>query len=200
MRNWYGALGCLCIWVSLAACAGEAGPAEGGVDVSTEQQELVINTCRWRCTATAACSTTCQVEDEAMTCADYGICANLDSDGDGVLDATDNCDYTPNANQADCDGDGIGTACDSDNAVWQQVSDTLCYIDKDTHIPHFDLEFYAERLYHDVSSCGSAPRYQRYLKDQATCFNVSTQTCCQQFIPSMPAITNCTKVDQNFCH
>ncbi|NEW80444.1 MAG: T9SS type A sorting domain-containing protein [Gelidibacter sp.] len=38
---------------------------------------------------------------------------NVDSDGDGVLDAVDNCPTAANANQADIDGDGIGDVCDS---------------------------------------------------------------------------------------
>ena len=35
-----------------------------------------------------------------------------DSDGDGVLDATDNCPAIPNTAQTDSDGDGIGDLCD----------------------------------------------------------------------------------------
>jgi hypothetical protein len=38
-----------------------------------------------------------------------------DADGDGVPDATDNCPLTPNANQNDTDGDGIGNVCDPIN-------------------------------------------------------------------------------------
>jgi len=38
----------------------------------------------------------------------------LDADGDGVLDADDNCPNEANADQADQDGDGIGDVCDSD--------------------------------------------------------------------------------------
>jgi formylglycine-generating enzyme required for sulfatase activity len=34
-----------------------------------------------------------------------------DSDGDGILDAADNCPLVANPDQADCDGDGIGNAC-----------------------------------------------------------------------------------------
>ncbi len=38
-----------------------------------------------------------------------------DSDGDGVLDASDNCPTVSNANQADNDGDRSGDVCDSDD-------------------------------------------------------------------------------------
>ena len=39
---------------------------------------------------------------------------NLDQDGDGVLDITDNCIYVQNPNQANMDGDAQGDACDGD--------------------------------------------------------------------------------------
>ena len=40
------------------------------------------------------------------------VVAPPDADQDGVPDDTDNCDSTPNLNQADTDLDGIGNACD----------------------------------------------------------------------------------------
>ena len=44
-----------------------------------------------------------------------GICgcgiADTDTDLDTVADCIDNCPLVPNADQADCDGDGYGTAC-----------------------------------------------------------------------------------------
>ena len=41
--------------------------------------------------------------------------ANLDTDGDGVNDASDNCPTTPNSNQLNTDGDSQGDACDGDD-------------------------------------------------------------------------------------
>lgn len=37
---------------------------------------------------------------------------DLDADDDGVLDSEDNCLATPNVDQADSDGDGVGDVCD----------------------------------------------------------------------------------------
>jgi hypothetical protein len=43
------------------------------------------------------------------------LSATVDSDRDGIIDATDNCAFRPNFDQADADGDEIGNVCeDSD--------------------------------------------------------------------------------------
>lgn len=38
----------------------------------------------------------------------------MDTDGDGILDTTDNCTLVPNSEQIDTNNDGFGNACDSD--------------------------------------------------------------------------------------
>jgi len=43
--------------------------------------------------------------------------ALIDSDGDGVADATDNCPLVANPDQADTDHDGIGDACETANVA-----------------------------------------------------------------------------------
>jgi hypothetical protein len=43
---------------------------------------------------------------------------DVDTDGDGVINASDNCPNTPNADQADGDGDGVGDVCDNCRAVF----------------------------------------------------------------------------------
>ena len=50
----------------------------------------------------------------------------VDSDGDGVPDADDNCDGVANPGQADIDGDGIGDACDpTDDRTAEQRLEAL---------------------------------------------------------------------------
>jgi len=49
---------------------------------------------------------------------DPGVCGcgtpDTDSDSDGTPDCNDNCPGVANADQADCDSDGVGDACDPD--------------------------------------------------------------------------------------
>jgi len=42
------------------------------------------------------------------------MAGELDTDGDGVLNAIDNCLLVPNPDQRDADHDGYGNACDPD--------------------------------------------------------------------------------------
>lgn len=54
-----------------------------------------------------------------------GTTGPSDSDGDGAPDTTDNCPDTPNADQADADGDDVGDACDSDGSYPENPNDPL---------------------------------------------------------------------------
>jgi hypothetical protein len=56
--------------------------------------------------------------DEGFPDADHdgqANCIDMDDDGDGVLDAVDNCPWTYNPLQEDANGNGIGDACEVDS-------------------------------------------------------------------------------------
>ena len=44
-----------------------------------------------------------------------GLCTGNDSDGDGLVDACDNCPAIVNYSQTDSDGDGVGDACEDND-------------------------------------------------------------------------------------
>ncbi|MBT9554828.1 MAG: choice-of-anchor L domain-containing protein, partial [Myxococcales bacterium] len=50
----------------------------------------------------------------------------IDSDGDGLLDAVDNCPNTKNEDQADVDGDQVGDLCDADIDGDQAMNEIDC--------------------------------------------------------------------------
>ena len=49
-----------------------------------------------------------------------------DLDGDGILDTVDNCPNTPNPDQADTNGDGVGDACSINASAWYCTQDDEC--------------------------------------------------------------------------
>src|SRR6516164_1885303 len=46
----------------------------------------------------------------------FAVCLGTDTDGDGVCDDVDNCPIVANPDQGDLDADGIGDACDPNDA------------------------------------------------------------------------------------
>lgn len=72
--------------------------------------------------------------------------SNPDTDGDGVIDAVDNCPSIPNLDQADHDGDGLGDACDPDNDG-DGIPNT-CDVNSNPGEPDFDRDGIV-----DSSSC-----------------------------------------------
>jgi len=117
-------------------------------------------------------------------------CPNYDTDGDGVLNGNDNCVFTSNANQANCDGDSAGNACDSLNANYQTItSEQTCWTDKDTHtLLYITFEHHVEWLERDMSSCGSPDRWRNRIRQDNDCVNISDSDCCWGLRHSISAV------------
>lgn len=78
-----------------------------GTNVFTMRETSAGNTqCEWVADGAPECN------GPAQTCS-TGDGTAVDTDGDGITDAADNCPIIANADQADNDSDGLGNACDS---------------------------------------------------------------------------------------
>ncbi|HMJ15451.1 MAG TPA: hypothetical protein VK524_28745 [Polyangiaceae bacterium] len=107
-------------------------------DEAREQEQARIGTTK------AAIVTGCPDDAPLCSCAlkNEQICK--DPDRDGLLSLYDNCDYVANPNQANCDGDYSGDACDSNNVTVTRTTQradtpavptgaTYCVYDEDVH-------------------------------------------------------------------
>lgn len=141
--------------------------------------------CSTFCTWQSDCSLDCTDGELFTTCGAYGVCyQNPDDDNDGVYNSLDNCRYVYNPNQADCDGDGIGDACDSENADWRLVWAAPCYIRNISHIYGYKQDRRWQGYYTDDSSCGNPDEY-RYEDEQTQyCYGVYSWSgsliCCYE--------------------
>ena len=140
-----------------------------------------------------------------------GGCGQFDDyDCDGVNNATDNCTDDANTNQADCDNDGYGDVCDATDGIFQATGSVdTCMTDKDSHLPpiYKSFEHHVEQRLVDVSSCNSPDRWNRWIRDEAYCFNLSDQSCCLGLSTSIQQVGDnpsywCASGVRNvdFCH
>jgi len=130
-----------------------------------------------------SCSQSCS---QCLCQEDYNSCLSscqyADSDSDGVLDPSDNCPDTPNANQADCDGDGIGDACDIQDNSWglNSVGASYCGYASALKWNGREIRLYTRDLY--TSACTGATCYKRVQQRTFNCGWYSESTdfdCCR---------------------
>lgn len=131
---------------------------------------------------------------------------NDDCDRDGVPNLVDNCPTVRNASQTDCDNDGRGNACDSQNGIFQPSGgERTCEIDKDRHIFNYDLEHYVEQRYVDITACHSPDRYVKRKAIERTCTRHPLSCCHDKLGDSIrsfgdDAVYWCNRIDQRLCH
>jgi len=121
----------------------------------------------------------------------YGGTAN-DLDADGVPNSSDNCLCRQNSNQANCDGDSDGNACDPLNGVFVKDKRRACRSDAATKLGFWDIGIWYEDRFVDISACKSAPRYNIFKVGGTCTFTVPVEDCCRY------ALENRTR-DGNVC-
>jgi hypothetical protein len=150
------------------------------------------------CDSSSYCSNACTSDcDTPSTCGEYGMC-NPDPDGDG-LTWNDNCPYSYNPYQADCDGDGSGDACDSQNAIYSPISGSSrdCVIIGRTHVGYVDVQMHVETNFTDVSTCGSPDHWFSFELPRYTCYLTSLSSCCASYYGFSECLYN---LNNNTCH
>lgn len=122
------------------------------------QLQFCQTDCMNTCTSSSFCDTGCTLHcDTPSTCGEYGLCDPYpDPDGDSLISNDDNCPFTYNPDQANCDGDQAGDACDSQNATYQQLTPWQpCYVVDRAHFGYMDQTLWQEAVFRDTSSCHS---------------------------------------------
>ena len=87
------------------------------------------------------------IVDDVATVVDVSLDSDSpDTDGDGVIDTTDNCTLAANASQTDTDADGFGNACDPD-------TDNNCVVNF-LDVGAFSNAFLSSSAVHDFNEDG----------------------------------------------
>ena len=158
--------------------------------------------CSDACNSTVRCIWPCTTDPEGIiwiTCGEYGVC-DPDIDDDGFYDYADNCPNTYNPNQADCDGDGLGDVCDSENGRFRSSGQGgLCQIVGRHHFFYVDVRAVSDRLEHDTSSCNSPDRWVIIQHEEHQCAFPpdNVYSCCVKNYGLSPCDAY---LYQNFCH
>lgn len=114
----------------------------------------------------------------------------LDADHDGVLDGVDNCPTVSNANQANCDGDSAGNACDTENGTFALVvgTETFCYLRSRTHFGYIEQNLFIEGRFRDSSACHSPDKWRQIDVRDGSCFpypgGFDHDSCCAFLWPN----------------
>jgi hypothetical protein len=144
--------------------------------------------CWNRCQQDHTCTTPCDGLLGPTTCGAYSGAPANDLDSDGVANASDNCVCTPNPNQANCDKDSLGDACDAtDNSIVQVSQGTqACHIDQGGGTLNKTLKIYYGDVY--SSSCTGTCVKKRLVKELSCGTSLSTSCCTSQWF--YPDCTN----------
>lgn len=137
--------------------------------------EALPTYCDDECDFQSCCQQACTdpATFEIITCQQWGTCKYSDVDCDGLTDPNDNCDTVSNYDQADCDADGAGDVCDSENATYEYSGARVCRIQGWSFYDGsgWDSEVfrYWEGTFEDVSSCGAPDTYAQVNVDWEIC-------------------------------
>src|SRR3954468_15634397 len=117
-------------------------------------------------TCSQSCSQ-CDCSQEYNWCLES--CQYADSDGDGVYDLNDNCPDAFNSNQADCDRDGHGDACDPQDNSWTLLSigNLMCAVDQGTKLKGIEIRISYSDMYR--SACTGTFCFKKVGKYTYTC-------------------------------